>query len=216
MQVVWRRGLLRLGVVNPFERNCQKLFLTLYLQPPRNMADRLSKEERSELMSHIRSVNTKPEVALRRALWRRGFRYRVNVKNLPGSPDIVLPKHRTVVFVHGCFWHGHNGCKEYTVPKTNTEFWVKKVERNQERDQEVWRKLEAKGWSVEIVWECELVKAKFADTVERVTADIIENGDLYRKHRQERRESMELRLQERKIAEKKRDSLMAEIKGMVL
>ena len=216
MQVVWRRGLLRLVVLNSFELYCRKLFLTLYLHTPRTMADRLSKEERSELMSHIRSVNTKPEVALRRALWRRGFRYRVNVKNLPGSPDIVLPKHRTVVFVHGCFWHGHNGCKEYTVPKTNTEFWVNKVARNQERDQEVWRKLEAKGWSVVIVWECELVKAKFAGTVERVTVEIIENGNLYRKHRQERREAREQRLQERKMSEKKKDSLMAEIKGMVL
>ena len=202
--------------MNSFELYCRKLFLTLYLHTPRTMADRLSKEERSELMSHIRSVNTKPEVALRRALWRRGFRYRVNVKNLPGSPDIVLPKHRTVVFVHGCFWHGHNGCKEYTVPKTNTEFWVNKVARNQERDQEVWRKLEAKGWSVVIVWECELVKAKFAGTVERVTVEIIENGNLYRKHRQERREAREQRLQERKMSEKKKDSLMAEIKGMVL
>ena len=216
MQEVWRGRLPRLGVVNSIGRNCQKLFLTLYLHTPRTMADRLSKEERSELMSHIRSVNTKPEVALRRALWRRGFRYRVNVKNLPGSPDIVLPKHRTVVFVHGCFWHGHNGCKEYTVPKTNTEFWVNKVARNQERDQEVWRKLEAKGWSVVIVWECELVKAKFAGTVERVTVEIIENGNLYRKHRQERREAREQRLQERKMSEKKKDSLMAEIKGMVL
>jgi len=202
--------------VNSFELYCRKLFLTLYLHTPRTMADRLSKEERSELMSHIRSVNTKPEVALRRALWRRGFRYRLNVKSLPGSPDIVLPKHRTVVFVHGCFWHGHNGCKEFTVPKTNTEFWVKKVARNQERDQEVWRKLEANGWSVVIVWECELVKAKFDGTVERVTGEIIENGELYRKHRQERREARELRRQEQIMAEKKRDSLMAEIKGMVL
>lgn len=180
------------------------------------MSDTLTKEKRSELMSHIRSTNTKPEVELRHALWRQGFRYRKNVKRLPGSPDIVLPKHRTVVFVHGCFWHGHYGCKEYTVPKTNTEFWVKKVERNQERDQEVWRKLEAKGWSVVIVWECELVKAKFADTVERVTVEIIGNGDLYRKHRQERREARELRLQERKKAEKKRVSLMVEIKRRVL
>lgn len=179
------------------------------------MGDIITKEERSELMSHIRSVNTKPEVALRRALWRRGFRYRVNVKNLPGSPDIVLPKHRTVVFVHGCFWHGHKGCKEFTVPKTNTDFWVKKVARNQERDQEVWRKLEAKGWSVVIVWECELVKAKFDGTVQRVATEIIENGDLYRKHRHERRKARELRRQERIITEKKRESLMAEIKGMV-
>ncbi len=216
MQEVWRGGKPRWSVVNSFELYCRKLFLTLYFHTPRTMADRLSKEERSELMSHIRSVNTKPEVALRRALWRRGFRYRVNVKNLPGSPDIVLPKHRTVVFVHGCFWHGHNGCKEYTVPKTNTEFWVNKVARNQERDQEVWRKLEAKGWTVVIVWECELVKAKFAGTVQRVTVEIIENGNLYRKHRQERREAREQRLQERRIAEKKKDSLLAEIKGMVL
>ena len=86
----------------------------------------------------------------------------------------------------------------------------------QERDQEVWRKLEAKGWSVVIVWECELVKAKFDGTVERVTGEIIENGELYRKHRQERREARELRRQEQIMAEKKRDSLMAEIKGMVL
>ena len=175
------------------------------------MADRLSKEERSELMSHIRSVNTKPEVALRRALWRRGFRYRVNVKNLPGSPDIVLPKHRTVVFVHGCFWHAHKGCKIYHLPQTNTEFWLAKVTRNQERDQEVWRQLEAKGWSVVIVWECELVKAKFDGAVDRVVAEIIADGDMYRKLRIERREAREQRRQDRIEAEARRQALMKEI-----
>ena len=211
MQVVWRGRLPRLGVVNSFELNCRKLFLTLYLHTPRTMADRLSKEERSELMSHIRSVNTKPEVALRRALWRRGFRYRVNVKNLPGSPDIVLPKHRTVVFVHGCFWHAHKGCKIYHLPQTNTEFWLAKVTRNQERDQEVWRQLEAKGWSVVIVWECELVKAKFDGTVERVANEIIEDGDLYLKRRIERREAREQMRQDRKEAEARRQALMKEI-----
>ena len=211
MQEVWRGRLPRLGVVNSFELYCQKLFLTLYLHTPRTMADRLSKEERSELMSHIRSVNTKPEVALRRALWRRGFRYRVNVKNLPGSPDIVLPKHRTVVFVHGCFWHAHKGCKIYHLPQTNTEFWLAKVTRNQERDQEVWRQLEAKGWSVVIVWECELAKAKFDGTVERVAAEIIEDGDLYRKRRIERREAREQRRQDRIEAEARRQALMKEI-----
>ena len=123
MQVVWHGRLPRFRVVNPFERYCRKVFLTLYLEVPKSMADRLTIAERSELMSHIRSQNTKPEVALRRALWRRGFRYRLNVKKLPGSPDIVLPKHRTVVFVHGCFWHGHKGCKIYHLPQTNTEFW---------------------------------------------------------------------------------------------
>ena len=83
----------------------------------------------------------------------------MNVRRLPGSPDIVMPKYRTVIFVHGCFWHGHKGCKNYTVPKSNTEFWVEKVARNKARDQEVWRQLEAKGWNVIIVWECELKKA---------------------------------------------------------
>ena len=211
MQEVWRGRLPRWIVVNSFELNCRKLFLTLYLHTPRTMADRLSKEERSELMSHIRSVNTKPEVALRRALWRRGFRYRVNVKNLPGSPDIVLPKHRTVVFVHGCFWHAHKGCKIYHLPQTNTEFWLAKVTRNQERDQEVWRQLEAKGWSVVIVWECELVKAKFDGTVERVANEIIEDGDLYLKRRIERREAREQMRQDRKEAEARRQALMDEI-----
>ena len=117
-------------------------------------------------MSHIRSKNTKPEVALRRALWSRGFRYRVNVKDMPGSPDIVLAKYRSAVFVHGCFWHGHKGCKISHIPQTNTEFWRSKIKRNQDRDQEVWRQLEAKGWFVLIVWECELMKANLNNTVE--------------------------------------------------
>ena len=120
------------------------------------MPDSLSKELRHKTMSLVHSTNTKPELKLRRALWSLGFRYRVNEKRLPGKPDIVLPRYRTVVFIHGCFWHGHKGCKYYTIPKTNTEFWTAKVSRNQARDQEVWRKLEAKGWSVIIVWECEL------------------------------------------------------------
>ena len=179
------------------------------------MADRLTKEERSELMSHIRSVNTKPEVALRRALWRRGFRYRVNVKSLPGSPDIVLPKHRTVVFVHGCFWHGHKGCKIYHLPQTNTEFWRAKVARNQERDQEVWRQLEAKGWSVVIVWECELVKTKFADTIERVTADIKANGNSFRQHLEERRIEREKRRKELIYEQKRCKALLTEIESSI-
>lgn len=101
-----------------------------------------------------------PELKLRHSLWHLGFRYRVNDKRLPGSPDIVLPKYRTVIFIHGCFWHGHRDCKFYTVPKTNTEFWTAKVARNQERDQEVWRQLETKGWAVVIVWECQLKKGR--------------------------------------------------------
>lgn len=146
----------------------------------------MTPEQRFICMSHNRAKNTGPEMLLRHALWHHGFRYRINTKTLPGSPDIVLPKYRTSIFVHGCFWHGHDGCKYYTVPKTNTDFWVAKVARNKERDQEVWRKLEAKGWYVIIVWECQLKKGRIDETVERVAAEIVENGETYRKEQVER------------------------------
>lgn len=153
--------------------------------------------QRHYIMSSVHSSNTKPEVKLRHALWELGFRYRVNDKRLPGSPDIVLPKYRSVIFVHGCFWHGHKGCKNYTVPKTNTDFWVAKVKRNQERDQEVWRKLEAKGWSVIIVWECELERSRLQETVAHVSAEIKANGALYKQRQEERRAERERRRIER-------------------
>lgn len=146
------------------------------------------------------------------ALWALGFRYRVNDKRLPGSPDIVLPRYKTVIFVHGCFWHGHKGCKNYTVPKTNTDFWVAKVKRNQERDQDVWRKLEAKGWSVIIVWECELEKKKFDDTVAHVSAEININGALYQQRKEERRAEMIRRREERAMEKAEIEVHMAEIK----
>lgn len=165
-------------------------------------------------MSHIRSANTKPEVALRKALWQRGFRYRVNDKRLPGSPDIVLPKHRVVVFVHGCFWHGHKGCKEYTVPKSNTDFWIAKIARNQERDHEVWRQLEAQRWAVIIVWECELKKSCFKTTIGRVADEIIDNGDRFRLHLQERQLAREKRIQDKIRSEARRKFLMEEIKNL--
>ena len=142
------------------------------------MHNSLTPAQRHANMAAIHSADTKPEIVLRHELWRRGVRYRVNDRRLPGSPDVVLPKYRTVVFVHGCFWHGHKGCSKYTVPKTNTEFWTAKVARNQARDQEVWRKLEAKGWAVIIVWECELEKARLAETIDRVSSEIIHNGEL--------------------------------------
>lgn len=147
----------------------------------------MTPEQRFKCMSHNRAKNTGPELKLRHALWRFGFRYRVNVKGLPGSPDIVLPKYRTVIFVHGCFWHGHKNCRDYVVPKTHTEFWTSKIARNQERDQEVWRKLEAKGWSVIIVWECQLKKGVLAQTVTDVQAEIIRNGEKYRAEQDYRR-----------------------------
>lgn len=119
------------------------------------MADTLTPRERSERMARIRSRDTKPELALRKALHALGLRYRLGSK-LPGKPDLVFPRHKAVVFVHGCFWHRHEGCKVATTPKSNTPFWTEKFERNVSRDQRVARELEAAGWRVFVAWECEL------------------------------------------------------------
>lgn len=119
------------------------------------MSDNLSKEIRSKNMSHIRSSNSTPEMIVRKYLFSRGFRYRKNVRNLPGCPDIVLPKYHTVIFVNGCFWHKHN-CGRFVWPSSNVEYWVPKINRNVERDKENYEKLAALGWNVLIVWECEL------------------------------------------------------------
>ena len=164
-------------------------------------------------MAAIHSVSTKPEVKLRKELWRKGFRYRKNDKRLPGSPDIVLPKYRTVIFVHGCFWHGHKGCNKYTVPKTNTDFWVEKVAWNRQRDQEVWRQLEAKDWSVMIVWECELEKKRFDETIDRVEKEIIENGRLHEQRQHERKLLREQRLKERREQKARQEALLSEIRN---
>ena len=149
---------------------------------------------------------------LRHALWCQGFRYRVNEKKLPGKPDIVLPGYRTVIFVHGCFWHGHKGCRYYTVPKTNTEFWQEKVASNQKRDQEVWRQLEAKEWHVIIVWECQLKKSDMEDTIRRIKKEIRQNGENYRKSEDARRCARETYIRERHAMKVRETKLMAEIK----
>ena len=120
------------------------------------MADVFTPEKRSEVMSKIRSKNTRPEETVRKWLFNNGFRYRKNVAALPGKPDVVLPKYRAVIFVHGCFWHGHEGCKYFVVPKTRTEWWLAKIGRNREKDEESRAVLEAAGWRVFVVWECEL------------------------------------------------------------
>lgn len=178
------------------------------------MTDVLTPSQRHQVMASIHSASTKPELKLRHALWHRGFRYRVNDKRLPGRPDIVLPKYRTVVFMHGCFWHGHKDCPTSHIPKTNTEFWEAKVARNQERDQEVWRKLEAKGWSVVIVWECQLKKANLDDTVARVSAEIVRNGEAYRAAQEERRKAREEYRQERKARKEREQALLKEVKSL--
>lgn len=120
------------------------------------MTDVLTPEQRHECMSRVRSKNTKPELIVRRYLFSRGFRFRINVKRLPGTPDIVLRKYRTVIFVNGCFWHGHEGCKYFVPPKSNTDFWMNKIKRNQERDLKARVQLRDMGWHVIQVWECQL------------------------------------------------------------
>ncbi|AVA21301.1 DNA mismatch endonuclease Vsr [Rhizobium sp. NXC24] len=124
------------------------------------MVDFLTPEERSKRMSRIKSRDTVPEVALRKALHALGFRFRLGSRRLPGKPDIVLPKYKSVVFVHGCFWHRHEDCKVATTPKSNTEFWLDKFERNVQRDLRVADELSRLGWQVNIVWECELSSMK--------------------------------------------------------
>jgi len=121
--------------------------------------DNHTKEVRSYNMSQIRSKDNKPEEIVRKYLFSKGFRYRKNVKTLPGCPDIVLPKYKTVVFINGCFWHMHDGCPKFVWPKSNEEYWSKKLLRNKKRDEESRSSLEELGWKVIIVWECELKKA---------------------------------------------------------
>ena len=120
------------------------------------MADVKTPEQRSRNMAAIKGKDTKPEMIVRKYLFSRGLRFRVQVRKLPGNPDIVLPKYKTVIFVNGCFWHGHEGCKYFRLPKSNIEFWKEKIERNIERDRESMQALLVLGWKVIRVWECEL------------------------------------------------------------
>jgi DNA mismatch endonuclease, patch repair protein len=124
------------------------------------MADVHSKEIRSFNMSRIRSKNTKPEMIVRKALFASGFRYRLHDKKLPGKPDIVLKKFKTIIFIHGCFWHGHTGCKYFVLPKTKTHWWVSKIEKNKLNDNKATQALQENGWQTIIVYECELKRQR--------------------------------------------------------
>ncbi len=139
------------------------------------MADNHTPEERSYNMSRIRSKDTKPEEKVRKFLFSRGFRYRKNVRSLPGSPDIVLPKYKTVVFVQGCFWHMHD-CGRFHWPATNPEYWETKILRNVDRDKTNQDTLAAMGWQVLTVWECETKKEHFTDTMNRLVDQIVMNS----------------------------------------
>lgn len=133
------------------------------------MADIMTPEQRSRNMAAIKGKDTKPEMIVRKYLFSQGLRFRVQVRKLPGNPDIVLPKYKTVIFVNGCFWHGHEGCKYFRLPKSNVEFWKEKIERNIERDRESMRALLDLGWKVIRVWECELRnKANREETLNKI------------------------------------------------
>ena len=130
------------------------------------MPDHLSPEQRHRNMAAVHSKDTKPEIIVRKYLWGHGFRYRLNHPRLPGKPDIVLTKYRTCVFVNGCFWHGHEGCRFFVMPKSNRDFWERKIARNRERDSEVQQKLSNMGWHSITLWECQLKPAKREKSLE--------------------------------------------------
>ena len=152
------------------------------------MTDTMTDIQRSRCMSRIHSKDTGPELAVRRELWHRGYRFRVNVRSLPGTPDIVLSRYRTAIFVNGCFWHGHKGCKYYTVPKSNVKFWTEKVNHNKERDLINNQRLESLSWNVITIWECELKPKKFNDTMAKVEFLLDENQRIWEAYKTRRKE----------------------------
>lgn len=137
------------------------------------MADVHSKETRSYNMSRIKGKNTKPEMLVRRFLHANGFRYRLHVKDMHGKPDIVLPKYKTVIFVHGCFWHGHDQCRYYVIPKTKTEWWLNKINGNKTKDIINVEFLKNAGWRVVEIWECELKLKKREQTLANLSTDLL-------------------------------------------
>lgn len=139
------------------------------------MADVHTPKQRSYNMSRIRNKDTKPEELVRKYLFSQGFRYRKNDARLPGKPDIVLPKYKTVIFVNGCFWHKHEGCKYFVWPKNNADFWKNKIESNVTRDDKNHQQLKELGWKVLIIWECELKRSCQAERLERIV-DLVRGG----------------------------------------
>lgn len=148
------------------------------------MADTVSKSQRSTNMSAIRSRDTKPEILVRKYLFAKGFRYRIHVKELPGKPDIVLKKYQTVIFVNGCFWHAHKGCKDFVWPRSNQAFWKNKIEGNLARDQINFEKLRSNGWNVIICWECQLKNKSVQElTLPSIARSILSNLSPNREHK---------------------------------
>jgi DNA mismatch endonuclease, patch repair protein len=137
------------------------------------MADVVTKEKRSEVMSKIRSTNTKPELLVRKFLFSQGFRFRLHDKKLPSRPDIKLSKYSCLIFVNGCFWHGHKNCRNYVMPKTNKKFWYGKIENNVKRDHKNLNELKKMGWKIIIIWECQLRIKKRGKTLNNLHNKIL-------------------------------------------
>lgn len=132
------------------------------------MSDIFSKSRRSEIMANIPATNTKPEITIRKYLFKKGFRYRINYKKFVGKPDIVLPKHKAIIFIHGCFWHSHPNCKDAHLPKSNIDFWEKKISSNIKRDELNIKLLKEMGWNIIVIWECEIKKKNIDLLMEQV------------------------------------------------
>jgi DNA mismatch endonuclease (patch repair protein) len=136
------------------------------------MADVHTKEQRSYNMSRIKGKDTKPEMLVRKFLHAQGFRYKLHDKTLPGKPDLVLPKYKTVIFIHGCFWHGHTNCKYFTIPKTRTQWWINKINTNKANDAKAVKALRKEGWKVIVIWGCQLKISKVDKTLKNLSKKI--------------------------------------------
>ena len=176
------------------------------------MSDILTASQRHRCMSRIRGKNTKPEILVRKGLHARGFRFRLHNKKLPGSPDIVLPKYGVAIMVNGCFWHGHKGCRYATKPKSNVEFWETKIARNKHRDEVTAAHLEALGWTVITIWECELrTSSQLDDRLNTLTEEIRRAYETKRIKDRDKRQSRVLARKEREELLRRQAALETEI-----
>ena len=176
------------------------------------MPDTLSQSQRSYCMSSIRGKNTKPEILVRKGLHARGFRFRLHNNKLPGSPDIVLPKYGVAIMVNGCFWHGHKGCRYATKPKSNVEFWETKIARNRHRDEVTTAHLEALGWTVITIWECELrTNSQLDDRLNTLAEEIRRAYETQRIKDRDKRQSRVLARKEREELLRRQAALETEI-----
>lgn len=179
------------------------------------MADRMTKEQRHKCMASIRSKNTSPELAVRRGLHKRGFRFRIHVKSLPGTPDIVLARWKTIILVNGCFWHGHENCSKYVTPRSNREFWETKIARNRHRDEVTTAHLTALGWHVLTIWECETCGRDRLETLlDRITDQIRTALPEMQKESRRRNQSKASAKREQEEIMKRQATLEAEIDAL--